>query len=115
MKIAVTSQNRKDVTAHAGRCRRFWIFAVEEERIAGREMRELSIEETFHESSHDAPHPLDDIDVFITGGMGPGLAGRLARKGIEGVVTKEADPETAVTRYLDGTLDREPAVGEQHH
>lgn len=115
MKIAVTSQNRKAVTEHAGRCRRFWIFAVEEKRITGKEMVELSIEETFHESSHAIPNALAEIDVFITGGMGPGLVKRLARNGIEGIVTKEADPESAVSRYLDGTLEREPAGRGGHH
>ena len=29
MKIAVTSQNRKTVTGHAGKCRKFWIYEVE--------------------------------------------------------------------------------------
>lgn len=26
MKIAVASQNRKDITGHTGRCRKFWIY-----------------------------------------------------------------------------------------
>jgi predicted Fe-Mo cluster-binding NifX family protein len=32
MKIAVTSQNRREITEHAGRCRRFWVFDVEDRR-----------------------------------------------------------------------------------
>jgi hypothetical protein len=30
MRIAVTSQNRREITEHAGRCRNFWVFDVED-------------------------------------------------------------------------------------
>lgn len=43
-----------------------------------------------------AEHPLDGVDLLIAGGMGDGLQARLARKGIEAVVTTERDPERAV-------------------
>ena len=41
MKIAVTSQNRCEITEHAGRCRNFWVFDVEGGRVAGRNLLEL--------------------------------------------------------------------------
>jgi len=107
MKIAVTSQNRKAVTEHAGRCRKFWIFTIENNKITEKELLELSKEQSFHDSSpHDA-HPLDDVDILITGGMGQGLKGRLERKGIIGLVTNESDPQKAVSHYLDGTFESE--------
>lgn len=104
MKIAVTSQNRKNVTEHAGRCRKFWIFDVDDNAIINRQLLELPKEQSFHDSSPHDPHPLDEMDVLISGGMGQGLVARLERKGIKGLVTDESDPETAVARYLDGTL-----------
>jgi predicted Fe-Mo cluster-binding NifX family protein len=73
MKIAVTSQNRRDITGHAGRCRRFRVFGV---------------------------------DVLIAGGIGSGLQARLARKGIEAVVTTETDPDRAVALWLAHSLVR---------
>jgi hypothetical protein len=34
MKIAVTSQNRKTITSHAGKCRKFWVYEVEDAECA---------------------------------------------------------------------------------
>lgn len=101
MKIAVTSQNRKTVTGHAGRCRRFWIYTVDGGEVTDKTLLELSKEESFHDSDSNAPHPLDAIDVLLTGGMGPGLAQRMARKGTEAQVTSETDPDAAIKHYLD--------------
>ena len=77
MKIAVTSQNRREITEHAGRCRNFWVFDVEDGRVAGRNLLELPKEASFHDSSPHAVHPLDGVDVLIAGGMGSGLQARL--------------------------------------
>ena len=109
MKIAVTSQNRKTITEHAGRCRKFWVFLVENNEIVDRELLQLPKEQSFRESPAHELHPLDDIDVLITGGMGHGLVTRLARKGIASLVTKESDPQNAVLRYLAGSLEAESA------
>jgi len=110
MRIAVTSQNRKSITGHAGRCRKFWVFLTEKNEIVDRELRELPKDLSFHDSSAQAPHPLDDIEVLIAGGMGRGLVARLARKGIKGLVTKETDPEKAVLLYLMGSLEIKPLI-----
>ena len=107
MKIAVTSQNRKTVTEHAGRCRKFWVFSIENNKIIEKELLELPKEQAFHESSPHDSHPLDDIDVLIAGGMGQGLMMRLERKSINSLVTKESDPEKAVLLYLNGLLESE--------
>jgi predicted Fe-Mo cluster-binding NifX family protein len=104
MKIAVTSQNRRIITEHAGRCRKFWVFTIEGGRIINKELLELPKELSFHESHGQQAHPLDGIDVLIAGGMGEGLVKRLERKGIKGLVTKETDPERAVSLYLEGKL-----------
>lgn len=116
MQIAVTSQNRKNITEHAGRCRNFWVFHVEDGRITGRSLLELPKEASFHDSSSHAAHPLDGVDLLIAGGMGEGLQARLARKGIKGVVTSEMDPERAVRQWLAGTLPQgePPAHGHDH-
>lgn len=104
MKIAVTSQNRKTVTEHAGRCRKFWIFSIKKDKIIDKALLELAKEQAFHESSPHEPHPLDQVDVLITGGMGQGLMMRLESKGIKSVVTQETDPARAVALYLSGSL-----------
>lgn len=105
MKIAVTSQNRKSVTGHAGSCRKFWVFSIEDNKITNKELLELPKEQAFRASPPDQPHPLDDIDVFMTAGMGQGLIQRMARNGIKGVITSEEDLEKAITLYLKGSLN----------
>jgi predicted Fe-Mo cluster-binding NifX family protein len=114
MKIAVTSQNRKTVTGHAGKCRKFWVYEIEGSEIHGRDLLELPIEQSFHESAHDAPHPLDGVNVLIAGGMGFGLQQRLKQKGILAVATSETDPDRAVAAWLDGTLPEAAPEAHEH-
>ncbi len=75
--------------------------------MVDRHLLELPKEQAFHETSPHADHPLDDIDILISGGMGQGLMKRLERKGIESLVTTEDDPEIAVSLYLSGSLPSE--------
>lgn len=112
MKIAVASQNRKTVTGHAGKCRKFWIYQIAGNQVTARNLLELPIEQSFHESAPGQPHPLDGINVLICGGMGPGMQHRLKQKGILGVATSETDLERAIASWLDGTLPE--AASEDH-
>ena len=104
MKIAVTSQNRKMVTGHAGKCRKFWIYEIDDKRIVNKTLLELALDQSLHESHGGGPHPLDGIDVLISGGAGQGLIRRLNSMGIQGLVTPETEPDSAVADYLKGTL-----------
>ena len=121
MKIAVASQNRKTVTGHAGKCRKFWIYQIAGKQVTSRDLLELPIEQSFHESDHGQPHPLDGVNVLICGGMGQGLQQRLKQKGILGIATSETDLERAVASWLDGTLpeaapeDHEHGHAHEHH
>ena len=117
MKIAVASQNRREITGLTGRCRKFWIYDIGSDgAIAGKSLLELARSQSFHESSpHDA-HPLDDVQVLISGGMGSGMLRRLAAMGIEPVVTSQTDPEASVAAWLDGTLQHIlPDAGHHHN
>ncbi|MBS1227292.1 MAG: hypothetical protein H6R17_569 [Proteobacteria bacterium] len=109
LKIAVTSQNKKTVTEHAGKCRKFWVYDVKQGQVSGKTLLELPIEQSFHELPEGQAHPLDAVDVLITAGIGSGLLQRLSQRGIEGVVTREENPDQAVARYLAGELDRSSA------
>lgn len=112
MKIAVASQNRKNVTGHTGKCRKFWIYGIEARAVKDKTLLELPREQSFHEHHGAEPHPLADVQVLISGGMGEGLARRLASMGIEGLVTTEIDPDQAVAAYLQGSLP--PGSTEAH-
>lgn len=120
MKIAITSQNRKTITGHAGKCRKFWIYEIADKKVVNKTLLELALEQSFHESHAAAPHPLDGINVLISGGAGQGLIRRLNNMGIQGLVTAETDPDSAVAAFLDGKLklgQAEPheGHGEHHH
>lgn len=104
MKIAVTSQNRREVSNHAGRCRKFWIYDIENRQVLNKQLLELPQEQSFHESPAHQPHPLDVAAVLISGSMGQGMYLRLAAKGIIGIVTAEKDPDRTVKEYLAGNL-----------
>ncbi len=115
MKIAVTSQDRKTITGHAGHCRRFWIYECDDKTVVNKTLLELTMEQTFHATHGAVSHPLDGIDALITAGMGAGLVRRLTSKGLQPLVTSEADPDSAVANFLRGTLKvAGPALGEAH-
>ena len=118
MKVAVASQNRKIVTGHAGKCRKFWIYDIEAKAVKNKRLLELPREQSFHEFRGTTLHPLAGVQVLITGGLGEGLARRLAAMGIEGLVTTETDPDRAVAAYLQGSLPlgaNEAHSGHDHH
>ena len=104
MKIAVASQNRREVTGHTGRCRKFWFYDIEQGQVQNKVLLELPKEQSLHDSSPHASHPLEVADVLISAGMGHGLVRRLTAWGVEAVVTPVADPDAAVAHYLAGTL-----------
>ncbi|MBI4809455.1 MAG: nitrogen fixation protein [Nitrosomonadales bacterium] len=104
MKIAVTSQNFKRVTGHAGKSRRFIIYdlgtACDTPKVV---WLDLPMDMTFHEFS-GGPHPLDDVDVILTASAGPGLVDKLARRGVQLVTCGESEPRKAVRDFLMGEV-----------
>lgn len=107
MKIAVASQNRKAITGHTGRCRKFWLYQIENNTVLSKDLLELTQEQSFHETSRHDPTPLDAINLLICGGIGDGLAKRLQEKNIQTLVTSESDPDTAIEAFLQGRLKTE--------
>jgi len=114
MKVAVASQNRREITGHTGRCRKFWIYEIESKKIINKQLLELAKEQCFHDSSPQEPSLLDDTQVLIAGGMGEGLVRRLENKGITALITAEIDPDKAVSDYLKGALLTHAAEQHEH-
>lgn len=111
LKIAVASQNRRTITGHAGKCRRFWVYSIESGSITDRDMLELAMDQTYHASHGAGRHPLNGINALICRGMGSAMHARLREKGIDGLITDETDPDRAVLAYLQGRLPaRQPAL-----
>jgi len=107
MKIAVTSQNFRTISGHAGKARRFLIFEPNPEGHP-QEVGQLDLpkEQCFHEwqGLDSDPHPLDDAQVLITAGCGQGFINRMNRRNIRALITEETDPTTAVQLFLQGQL-----------
>ena len=105
MRIAITSQNFRTVTGHAGRARRFIVFEAD----AGSSPREierldLDADMAIHGFDHRARHPHDNMNVLITGGAGEGFVRHLAARGVRVVATAESDPRLAVDAFLAGRV-----------
>ncbi len=122
MRFAVTSQNFRTVTGHAGKARRFIVFeASGPDEIVEVSRLDLPIDMAFHGFDDRRPHPVDEADVLITGGAGEGFVMRMARRGIRVVRTGETDPVEAVRGCFTGNLkppvphDHDHAHGEGHH
>ena len=102
MKIAVTSQNFRTITGHAGKTRRFIIYETDADGNPTEvERLDLPKEMSIH-AWPGGPHPIDVADVLITGGCGDGFVRNMASRGIRVIRTSESDPVTAVKAVIDG-------------
>lgn len=109
MKIAVASHKKSNRTDRRGRCRKSWIYEANSPEILGKELLELLKERSFHNSFPHDDHPLDDVQVLISGGIGCRLICRLEEQGIEAVVIPESDPDISILISLKHTPAREIA------
>jgi len=104
MRIAITSQNFRTVTGHAGKTRRFLIFegttpddVVEVARL------DLPQGMAFHDHA-GGPHPVDGTNVVVTASAGDGFLTKMAARGIRVVTTVETDPRQAAIDVLAGQV-----------
>ena len=104
MRIAVTTQNFKTITGHAGKSRRFIVYdvdgsasPVEVERL------DLLPGMSIHDYQGD-DHPLFQLglNALITQSAGAGFMQRMARHGIAVHATSESDPRRAVALLASG-------------
>ncbi len=103
--IALTTQNRRHVTPHAGRCRHFMVKRVGDGCEGEWESRVLAKEQTLFSCTEGLPDPIRDVDVIITAGAGPGLQARLARHGVQLIITDILLPEQALAAWREGHLE----------
>jgi predicted Fe-Mo cluster-binding NifX family protein len=100
MKVAVASQNRRSVTAHAGRCRRFWVYDVHDGEAGPGQLLELDKDGTLHALRPGIPPALAGLDVLIAEELCASLRRRLERHGIEGRASTCERPDDAVREFL---------------
>ena len=105
MRIAVTSQNFKTITGHAGKSRRFLIFEADGTHAPTEvERLDLPQELSIHEYRGE-DHPLFTLGLsaLVTQGAGQGFTQRMARHGIAVHTTSESDPVQAVALLVAGS------------
>lgn len=104
MRIAVTSQNFRSITSHAGKSRRFIVYEwtgdappVEVQRL------DLPKGMALHDY-HGDDHPLFGLglDAIVTGGAGEGFLQRMGRRGIQVLATSETDIDAVLTALAAG-------------
>ena len=120
MKIAITSQNKRTVSGHAGKTTRFVVFEVDGAKIVEKSLIELEKDNVLHEHFHGNPapdyvHPVLEMDVVITGSMGPGFPIKMKANGIEAIMTDVREIEEVISKYLDGSLVRLQPDTHHHH
>lgn len=110
---AVTSQNFRTITPHAGRTRRFLVYetGADCDPVLVDKL-DLPKEQALHDWGNRDDHPVFDMDVVIAGSCGRNFVAKLAKRGIEAVSTTETDPGAAVRQHCQGTL---PLAGIEAH
>jgi predicted Fe-Mo cluster-binding NifX family protein len=111
MKIAVASNNNKNVSGHLGRCKGFIVYLIEDDKILSKEYRENTFthhqvhgpsEEHQHGNhSHNAlVNGLKDCSVLIFNSGGWRVIDDLKSNNIYPFLTDETDADNAVDKYL---------------
>ncbi|MCF8259998.1 MAG: hypothetical protein K9J12_04435 [Melioribacteraceae bacterium] len=118
MKIAVSTDDFKNVTGHVGRCEGFLIFEIENGEINGIE-KLGNIFTNHRKGNHHENHShgngghthselaeaLSGCEVLITHGAGPRLVDDLTQNGTHVVFTDELVAVKAAISYQNGTLN----------
>jgi len=84
MKIAVSSQDFRKVSGHAGQARRWLVMAAEDgsDPVVAEQL-ELPPALVFHHFKGSGVHPLDAASVLITRFAGDGFVTKMRKRGIE--------------------------------
>lgn len=117
-KIALTFQDKQTVSGHAGHCNYFLIYDIDDNGTYQSQELVLSDEQTLHNVLHDSaqPHsPLFDVDMLLVESIGMGAIQKLAQHHVAAHIIREKDPETAIQKLVQGTLEAYAPEGAHHH
>ena len=120
IKIAITVQNGRTISGHAGRTNRFLIYTIENQEVIDKQELILDKNQTFHNIFHDGiepvpEHPLFVINSIISGNMGTGFFNKMKMQNIQALSTDESDPDLAIEKLLAGNLEVKPPEEHHHH
>ena len=108
--IAITSQNKKTITKHAGQCKNYLIYTIDQDTVIAKKVLELKEKETLYNTFHGSPDAnpksiLFDVDILLSRGIGNVAINRLARQNVTAYIVEEKDPDIAIQNLIKGTLE----------
>ncbi len=105
--VAVTFQNKKSIFNHTGKCRNYLIYTINGAVIESKRLLELSRDETLRIffQNENKKHVLLECDILLTRGIGSGAIEKLAKYGIACYKIEETDPDIAIEKLINGTLE----------
>ena len=122
VKVAVTTgKTGTRVTEHAGHVKYFKIYEITEDKITGIDTVEVDEDQTLHEMLHKYPidftgHPLEDVEIILTGGIGPGAIQKLFTVGKRAYMIAEKYTDEAIDKLIAGKLQAlDPSQYHHHH
>lgn len=112
MKIAIATDNYTRVAGHAGKARHWLLYLLHghtpQQLLPAPTLIKLAPEQVMHHFKHDAPHPLDGVDLVVAGSAGEGFIRHMRERGADVLLTGEDDPATALTQILAGEALPDP-------
>ncbi len=122
IKVAIaTGRPGQLINKHAGTARFYKVYEIENHKITGSQLIELSENQILRNVLHTHPidftgHPLEDVEIILSGGMGAGGMQKLLSVGKRGYMIGEKRVEEAIEKLLNGTLQAlDPHVHHKHH
>jgi predicted Fe-Mo cluster-binding NifX family protein len=130
MKIAVATNNEKNVAGHVGQCKAFLVYEVNNDKIVKVELRKNTF--THHgQPGHKPQHHggqggsghghgrliegLKDCNTLIFKSGGWRMIENLQERNIQPVLTDERFADDAVNKYIKGELDEKKLTGCEEH
>ncbi len=115
--VAVSSQNKKTITGHAGKCHHFYLYNIDEAGHFTKESLTLEKGNSLHDVLHATVknHPIFDVDILLTQSIGPGAIQKLAAKKVLAYNILETDPDTAIQKLIEGKLQAVANTAHHHH
>lgn len=117
MRIAVTSQNFRTITGHAGKTRRFLILETDgQSEPVEIERLDLPAGLSLHDH-HGDDHPLFTLglDAILTQSAGQGFRARMTRHGVAVHATSATDPMRAAADLAAGRVLPAPPPHDHDH
>lgn len=110
MKIAIATRRFARIARHAGQTRDWLLFECTGPTVAEPVRVTLSKAQLPHHFRDDGPHPLDGMDIIVTGSAGDGFVRRMAKRGTRVLITAERNPKTAAAKLATGMPLAPPGV-----